>query len=100
MSKENYKQAVAIIKERVREVNPDLLESIKVNKKIKNTITKALKGSSMDVTKAKTIPQLADETQLDKKVINYHLATLRKYGLAEEIPERNKEFLKWKLKDK
>ena len=76
------------------------MESIKVNKKIRNTITKALKGSSTDLTKARTIPELADETQLDMKSINYQLATMRKYGLAEEIPERNKEFLKWRLKEK
>ena len=25
---------------------------------------------------------------------------LGKYGFAEEVPERNKEFLKWKLKAK
>lgn len=98
MSNSKYKLAVTVLKERVGVPNPKLLERIKNNKKIANTIKTALKGSSTDLSKAKTIPELAELTQLNKKEINYHLATFRKYGLAEEIPERNKEYLKWKLK--
>ena len=100
MSKSNYKQAVAVLKERVGTVNPELLEKIKNDKKIKNKIKESLKGSNFDISKAKTIPDIAQETQLSMKDITYHLATLRKYGYAEEIQEKNKEFLKWKLKDK
>lgn len=100
MSKENYKAAVTILKERVGEINPELLDRIKIDKKMKNTIKNSLKGSSTDLSKAKTIPEIAEETGLSMKEITYHLATMRKYALAEEIPERNKEFLKWKLKDK
>ena len=100
MSKENYKQAVAVLKEKVGQIDPALLEQIKNNKKIKNEINKVLKGSENDISKAKTLPEIAELTQIGKKEINYHLATLRKYGFAEEVPERNKEFLKWKLKAK
>ncbi len=100
MSKSNYKQAVAVLKERVGEVNPALLEQIKADKKITNKIKAVLKGSESDLSKAKTLPEIADLTEIDKKSLNYHLATLRKYGFAEEVPERNKEFLKWKLKEK
>ena len=100
MSKSNYKQAVTIIKERVGNIDPELLDSIKKDKKIKNKIKEALKGSSTDPSLAKTIPEIASVTQLSLKEINYHLATLRKYGYAEEVPERNKEFLRWKLKEK
>lgn len=100
MSKSDYKLAVAVIKERVGEVDPALLERIKKETKIKNMIKKSLKGSNTDISKAKTIPQIAEECQISAKEVTYHLATFRKYALAEEIPERNKEFLKWKLKDK
>jgi Fic family protein len=100
MSKSNYKQAVSIIKERVGDIKPELLEGIKNDKKIKNKIKEALKGSASDISNAKTIPEIASITQLPLKDINYHLAILRKYGSAEEVPERNKEFLKWKLKEK
>ena len=100
MSKDKYKQAVTILKNRIGEPSPELLERIKIDKKINNAIKNSLKGSSSDLEKAKTIPEIAEETQISKKDINYHLATFRKYGLAEEIPERNKEFLKWKLKEK
>ena len=100
MSKDNYKQAVTILKERVGQIDPALLEQIKVDKKIKNEIKKVLKGSENDISKAKTLPEIAEITQISKKDLNYHLATLRKYGFAEEVPERNKEFLKWKLKEK
>ena len=98
-SKTRYKEAVTILKERVGEPNPILLEQIKSDKKITNAIKDAIKGSATDLTKAKTIPEIAAQTQMSMKDINYHLATLRKYAFAEEIPEKNKQFLKWKLKE-
>ena len=85
MSKDYYKQAVAILKERVGQIDPALLEQIKTNKKIKNEIKKVLKGSETDLSQAKTLPEIAELTQIDKKSLNYHLATLRKYGFAEEV---------------
>lgn len=100
MSKSDYKQAVAVLKERVGEINPALLEQIKISKKRNNEIKKALKGSESDPSSAKTLPEIAEITGINKKDLNYQLATLRKYGMAEEVPARNKEFLKWKLKAK
>jgi len=100
MSNSEYKQAVAVLKERVGEIDPALLERIKISKKMNNEIKKALKGSESDPTKAKTLLEIAEITGINKKDLNYQLATLRKYSFAEEVPERNKEFLKWKLKAK
>ncbi len=68
MPNSNYKVAVAILKERVKEVDPELLERIKSDKKIKNAIKNSLKGSNNDLSKAKTIPEIAEETNLSIKI--------------------------------
>jgi hypothetical protein len=77
---------------------PDKLkQQNKEHREIKKEIRNALKGSENDHTKGKTIPEIAKETKIPTHIINWHLASMRKYNAAIETSEREEQYHKWAL---
>ena len=74
----------------------------KEHREIKKAIRNTLKGSEKDPKKGKTIPEIAEETKISTHIINWHLASMRKYNTALESSERDGQYHKWALipKDK
>jgi len=70
------KRTINYIKEK-RKVPERLKKQMKEFMKIKRTILKTLESEP------KTIPQIAEKTNLPQHIITYHLMTLRKYGEIE-----------------
>ena len=85
-------KTIDIIKKK-RKVSDSVKENIKAFNKIKRLILKSLE------TEEKTIPQIAQETDLPPDVVTYHLMTLQKYGNVEagEVDDLD-EFYFYKLK--
>ena len=69
----------------------------KEHREIKKAIRNALKGSEKDHKKGKTIPEIAEETKISTHIINWQLASMRKYNTALESSERDGQYHKWVL---
>ena len=95
--KKRRKEQVAILKKRLGNIPESLKERVRTNKKIKKEIMDALKGSEIDENKALTIPEIVELTGLSADIVNWHLASLRKYGKAKEINKRKGPYFKWVL---
>lgn len=85
-------KTIDIIKEK-RTVSAEAKQNLKEYNKIKKLILKSLESE------AKTIPQIAGETELPTDVVTFYLMTLRKYGSIEtgEIDDMD-EYFSYKLK--
>ena len=85
-------KTIDIIKEK-RIVSAEAKQNHKEYNKIKKLILKSLESE------AKTIPQIAGETNLPPDVVTFYLMTLRKYGSIEagEIDDMD-EYFSYKLK--
>ena len=85
-------KTIDIIKEK-RTVSAEAKQNLKEYNKIKKLILKSLESE------AKTIPQIAGETELPPDVVTFYLMTLRKYGSIEtgEIDDMD-EYFSYKLK--
>ena len=79
------------------EVPEELKQQNKKHREIKKAIRNALKDSENDHKKGKTIPEIAEETKIPSHVINWHLASMRKYNTALESSEKEGQFVKWAL---
>ncbi|MCK4849565.1 MAG: hypothetical protein KAT16_11085 [Candidatus Heimdallarchaeota archaeon] len=69
----------------------------KKHREIKKAIRNVLKGSENDHKQGKTIPEIAKETKIPTHIINWHLASMRKYNTALESSERDGQYHKWAL---
>jgi DNA invertase Pin-like site-specific DNA recombinase len=69
----------------------------KKHREIKKAIRNVLKGSENDHKTGKTIPEIAEETKISTHIINWHLASMRKYNTALESSERDGQYHKWVL---
>ncbi len=87
-------KTIDIIKEK-RTVPEALKSRVKEVNKIKRAIKNALKEEP------KTIPQIAQETELPQDIITYYLMTMRKFGELEtdEIDDMD-EYFTYKLTTK
>jgi len=87
-------KTIDIIKQK-RTVPEELKARVKEVNKVKRAIKNALKE------KPKTIPQLAQETELPQDTITYYLMTMRKFGELEtdEIDDMD-EYFTYKLTTK
>ncbi len=85
-------KTIDIIKEK-RTVSAEAKQNLKEYNKIKKLILKSLESE------AKTIPQIATETELPLDVVTFYLMTLRRYGSIEtgEIDDMD-EYFSYKLK--
>ncbi|MCD4725550.1 MAG: hypothetical protein K8R63_11975 [Bacteroidales bacterium] len=85
-------KTIDIIKEK-RTVSAEAKQNLKEYNKIKKLILKSLESE------AKTIPQIAAETELPLDVVTFYLMTLRRYGSIEtgEIDDMD-EYFSYKLK--
>lgn len=85
-------KTIDIIKQK-RTVPEHVKQRMKSFNKIKKTIKNSLKESQ------KTIPEIAEATELPQDVVTYNLMTLIKYGdiIAGEIDEDD-EYFYYKLK--
>ena len=85
-------KTIDIIKEK-RTVSAEAKQNHKEYNKIKKLILKSLESE------AKTIPQIATETELPLDVVTFYLMTLRRYGSIEtgEIDDMD-EYFSYKLK--
>ena len=85
-------KTIDIIKEK-RTVPEHVKQRMKTFNKIKKTIKNSLKEGQ------KTIPEIAEATELPQDVVTYNLMTLIKYGdiIAGEIDEDD-EYFYYKLK--
>jgi predicted ArsR family transcriptional regulator len=85
-------RTIMFIKEK-REVPDRVKDNLKTTGKIQKMILNSLKSGP------KTIPQIADETELEKQIVMYHLMTLRKYGKIEvDSLDDMDEFYLYRLK--
>lgn len=87
-------KTIDIIKEK-RTVSEEVKEKRKKFAGIKKLILNALKEGP------KSIPQIAEETNLSQDIVTYHLMTLRKYGDIEtgEIDDMD-EYFSYKISQK
>ena len=83
----NKKIQLQILKEKKGQIQPELLEEMKKTRMEKKKIVESLQNSHSDPSKRKTVDEIAEETQLAKSSICYHLAGLRKYRQAVETAE-------------
>ena len=67
------------------------------HREIKKAIRNALKGSENDHEKGKTIPVIVKETKFPSHIINWHLASMRKYNTALETSIKEGQYQKWAL---
>ncbi len=91
MEKEKTR-TIDIIKEK-RTVSAETKQKLKEYNRVKKLILKSL------ASEAKTIPQIAGETELPLEVVTFYLMTLRKYGSIEtgELDDMD-EYFSYKLK--
>jgi len=89
---EKKQKTIDVIKEK-RTVSAEAKQNLKDYNRIKKLILKSLEPE------AKTIPQIAAETELPQEVVTFYLMTLRKYGSVEtgEIDDMD-EYFYYKLK--
>lgn len=97
MSQSNKKEQLAILKKRLGVVPEALLQELKENKKIKKAIKASLKGTESNPDNGKTIPEISKESGFSTEIINWHLASMRKYGFAVESPKKKGKYYKWAL---
>jgi hypothetical protein len=64
---------------------------------IKNAIRRALEGSETDSEKEKTIPMIAEATNLPSHIVHWYLTSMRKYSLATETTNKVGQYFKWAL---
>jgi hypothetical protein len=76
----------------IRSVSDELKAHVKDTNAINRAITKTLKEGP------KTIPQIAEQTDIEMRRVTYHLMTLMKYGkiMADEIDDMD-EYYYYKL---
>ena len=88
------KKTIDVMKEK-RTVSPEVKERNKAFNKLKKGILKSLASGK------KTIPEIANELELDSNTITYNLMSLLKYGfvITGEIDDDD-EYYYYKLKEK
>ncbi|WP_202318498.1 hypothetical protein [Archaeoglobus neptunius] len=78
---ENKTSTLRRLREKGVGPNRDALAKLKEQRQIRKKIAESLKSG------AKTIPEIADETQLPSPVVTWYIMTMRKYGQIEEEGE-------------
>ncbi|MHA1215026.1 MAG: hypothetical protein ACTSR2_12110 [Candidatus Hodarchaeales archaeon] len=86
-----------IIRNRRGSIPKELDDRVKTNRAIKRSIRSSLEGSDTDLSKAETIPEISKDTGIPTEIINYHLASMKKYGTAFETTNRDGQYFKWAL---
>ncbi len=77
------KSPLAILRERRGGMSDDLKEYFKEQQRIRKALREALKEG------AKTVPELASMTELEKPVTLWHVMAMRRYGEVAETAERD-----------
>jgi len=90
MTKKN--KTIDFIKKK-RSVDARVKENLKTTSRIQRMILKSVQSGP------RTIPQIAEETELEQHIITYHLMTLIKYGKIEvDSLDDMDEFYLYRLK--